>query len=286
MGLVVLSGDDYLAQATRLLQRMRLARPTGGIWEAADLHWWRRQERDTDAAGQLFWLDENGAPLAAVVLTEFHASVQCDVLVLPDDPVFATEVWEAALDRAEALAPTAEFPVRADDGPGGAALAEAGAVAWDEAGVVASWLAAEDRPEIAALAPGYRLTSRAGQDDRPHPMASRNGAEVGTRLRTCSLYDPELDLAVLAPDGSVAGYGLFWADPITKVGLVEPMRTEQEHEGRGIASHVLAVGLGLLAGRGCRRLKVSNDIGLYLRAGFVPLTAATASVYRVAAGRV
>ncbi len=205
------------------------------------------------------------------------------MLVLPDDPAFATQVWEAALDRAQTLAPAAEFPVRADDGPGTAALAAAGAVASDEPGVIASWLAARDRPDVGPLPPGYQLTSRAATDDRPHPMASRNGAEVGSRLRTCSLYDAELDLAVLAPDGSVAGYGLFWADPITKVGLVEPMRTEQAHEGRGIASQVLAVGLGLLADRGCQRLKVSNDLGLYLRAGFVPLAAATASIYRVAA---
>jgi predicted N-acetyltransferase YhbS len=84
---------------------------------------------------------------------------------------------------------------------------------------------------------------------------------------------------VEAPGGQVAGYGLFWADPVTGVGLVEPMRTEDGHQGRGIASHVLAAGLERLAARGCQRLKVSNDLGLYLRAGFRPLPAATAAVY-------
>ena len=84
---------------------------------------------------------------------------------------------------------------------------------------------------------------------------------------------------VEAPDGQVAGYGLFWADPVTGVGLVEPMRTEQAHQRRGIASHILATGLDRLAARACRRLKVSNDIPLYLRAGFRPLRTATAAVY-------
>jgi len=28
-----------------------------------------------------------------------------------------------------------------------------------------------------------------------------------------------------APGGEIAGYGLFWADPVTGVGLVEPMMT-------------------------------------------------------------
>ncbi len=46
------------------------------------------------------------------------------------------------------------------------------------------------------------------------------------------------------------------------------MRIEQAHQGRGIARHVLAAGRDGLAAHGCRRLKVSNDIDLYLRAGF------------------
>jgi hypothetical protein len=40
-----------------------------------------------------------------------------------------------------------------------------------------------------------------------------------------------------------------------------------------------------LAAHGCRRLKVSNDLGIYLRAGFGPDPAATAPVWtRPAAG--
>ena len=110
-------------------------------------------------------------------------------------------------------------------------------------------------------------------------MIARNGARVEQRLRECSLYRPELDLMVEAPDGRAAGYGLSWPDPVTGVGLVEPMRTEQAHERRGIASHILATGLDRLAAHGCQRLKVSNDIDLYLRAGFRPLRAATALIY-------
>jgi predicted N-acetyltransferase YhbS len=47
------------------------------------------------------------------------------------------------------------------------------------------------------------------------------------------------------------------------------MRTEAPYEHQGIAGHVLATGLGLLAAKGCTRLKVSSDGGLYTRAGFV-----------------
>ena len=72
------------------------------------------------------------------------------------------------------------------------------------------------------------------------------------------------------PNGEPAGYGLCWADPVTGVGLVEPMRTEEAHRNRGVASHILVTGLSRLAAHGCQRLKVSSDLGIYLRAGFEP----------------
>lgn len=275
----VVGGADYLRLATRLLQQIRLRSAEGGIWEAADVQWWSRQERPTDSYGQLFWLDEQGEPVAAVIVTDFFHDVQCDVLILPDQgtpqrSLPAAEIWHRALGRVRTLGITAEFPVRSDDAVGTAELTAAGYRPASQDGVVATWLAAADRPRVPALAAGYRLVSRADDVRLPHPLARRNGAEAEERLRRCSLYLPELDLSVEAPDGTIAGYGLFWADPVTRVGLVEPMRTEAEHQRCGIAAHILASGLDRLAVRGCGRLKVSNDIGLYLRAGFEPLRTA------------
>jgi GNAT superfamily N-acetyltransferase len=276
---VVVTGQEYLPLATRLLQRMRLASPAGGIWEAADLQWWSREERATDRDGQLFWRDEHGEPVAAVILTQFQGSVECDVLVLPENRELETDVWRAAIGRARGLGWNAEFPVRPESVVGIAELAGAGFAPGDEPGVISSWLDAGRRPRIPELAAGFCLMSRADEPGRPHWLAVRNGKDVEQRLRQCSLYRPDLDLAVAAPDGQTAGYGLFWADPVTGVGLVEPMRTEQEYRRLGIASHLLATGLDRLAAQGCRRLKVSNDLGIYLRAGFQPLLTATAAVY-------
>jgi predicted N-acetyltransferase YhbS len=64
-----------------------------------------------------------------------------------------------------------------------------------------------------------------------------------------------------------------------RMGRNEPLRTETGHERRGIASHLLAVGLDRLAANGCGRLKVANDLGIYLRVGFRPLSEATAAIY-------
>jgi predicted N-acetyltransferase YhbS len=276
---IVQDGLRYLELATTLLQRMRLAAADGGIWEAADIQWWHREQRPTDRAGQLFWLDEQGQPNAAFIATDFRTSVQCDVLVLPDDPGFEREVWRAAIHRASDLGARAEFVVRLDDSTGIGELTSAGYKQATERGVVSCWLAAASRRPIPPLAPGYRVLSRADAPDRPHVLIARNGSEVESRLRECSLYTPELDLLVEAADGQVAGYGLFWPDAVTGVGLIEPIRVEQVHQRLGIASHLVAVGLDRLAARGCRRLKVSNDRDLYLRAGFRPLLASTAVAY-------
>jgi GNAT superfamily N-acetyltransferase len=154
-----------------------------------------------------------------------------------------------------------------------------------------SWLDPADRREPRQPLPdGYRIVARADDRTRPHPMIRRNGAQIEQRLQRCSLYDPGVDLALLAPDGGVAGYALFWPDPVTGVGLVEPMRVEAEHAGRGLGAQLLDAGLRGLTARGCTRLKVSFEPGnlaavrLYVGAGFVRYRYDRTWLYARAAG--
>src|SRR5205823_948663 len=114
----------------------------------------------------------------------------------------------------------------------------AGFVATDERDVT-SWMRADDRPEVPAPPAGFTVAARSDHPDRPHHMRKRNGEHVAERLAECDLYDPDLDLVVLGPAGDVAGYALFWADPVTGVGLVEPVRTEDGYQGRGLGRCVL-----------------------------------------------
>ena len=105
---------------------------------------------------------------------------------------------------------------------------------------------------------------------RTHAATKRRAVEA--RLRQCSLYDAGLDLAVEATDGQTAGYALFWFDPVTKVGMVEPMRVEDAFQRRGLARAMLIAGLERLAERGATRLKVGYATEaareLYVGAGF------------------
>ena len=135
-----------------------------------------------------------------------------------------------------------------------------------------SWMDADQRPPVASVG-GFAIVDRVTRADRPHPMIARSGELVEPRLRQCSLYDPTLDLAVEDADGRVAGYALFWFDHSTLVGLLEPMRVEDEYQRRGLARMLLTNGLDRLARKGARRLKVGFETdaarNLYLSAGFV-----------------
>jgi GNAT superfamily N-acetyltransferase len=280
---VRVSGLQYLALATELLQRARLTHAEAGLWEAADLQWWWRTPRRSDAIDQIFWIDDDG-PVAGVVLTEWARGWGCDPIVVPGpSSVALPTVVARSIEAIDALGLEAvEILVRDDDVELRGLLAGAGFVADDdESGV--TWMDADDRPDVASVPEGFGLVDRT-QPTRPHPMRRRSGEGVEARLRQCSLYDPALDLAVEAADGQAAGYSLFWFDPVTKVGLVEPMRVEDAYQRRGLARAMLTAGLDRLAKRGARRLKVGygTDVArrLYVGAGFRVTSTSTSYRWR------
>jgi GNAT superfamily N-acetyltransferase len=278
------SGLEYLALATELLQRARLADAEAGLWEAADLQWWWRTPRRSDAIDHLFWIDDEG-PVAGVVLTDWGRAWGCDPVVVPRvSTVALPTVWAGAAETIDTLELEAvEVLVRDDDSELLGLLTEAGFVAdGDRSGI--TWMNALDRPEVATLPEGFVLVDRAQETTRPHPMRRRSGEEAEARLRQCSLYNAALDLAVEAPDGDTAGYALFWFDPVTEVGLVEPMRVEDAYQRRGLARAMLTAGLDRLAKRGARRMKVgyATDVarGLYVGTGFRVTSTSTSYSWR------
>jgi GNAT superfamily N-acetyltransferase len=272
-------GLDYLEAATSLLRRVRSAHPTRGLYEAADLQWRWRKPRSTDAFPQLFWFDEGSRPEAAVIATDAGDHLALDPIVLPDaSPAWVAHVIERGLAHVAAAGfATIKLEVDREDAVLRDVLARHG-FALKEDGLVETWLAADARPPRSELHPDYRSGTRLDTMTRPHHMIGRSGPEVEGRLRQTSLYRPDLDLVVLDRGGDIAAYGLFWFDPATATGLVEPMRTEAGHQRRGLARHVLTTGVDLLAEAGARRIKICFEPGnpasrsLYLSLGFEPVT--------------
>jgi GNAT superfamily N-acetyltransferase len=270
------TGLDYLETVTDLLQRIRLATPDGGVWEAADMQWAWRKDQHRDPAMATFWIDDSGRAVGGAVIMDWGEFVGCELLVHPKVGDLLPTMWSTTVDTLTRLrSRVIEMSLRDDDPVGISLASEAGFVAVG-ATYVSCWLDAANRPAVTQLAGGYTLYSRADAPDRPHHMIRRNGTHVERYLRDCSLYDPSLDLFVEAPDGSVAAYGLFWPDAITGVGLVEPMRTEDAHQGHGLARHILTAGVDGLARAGCERIKITyvddNPVSehVYLSTGFRP----------------
>lgn len=273
-------GLDALADVTALLQRVRSADPTAGLYEAADLQWWWSQrERSTDVVPQLFWFDRLGRPEAAVIATDAAPRMQLDPIVMPEaSPDLIAQVMARGLAHARAHGlDVVTLEIDRADHVLRDVLIGHGFAAEDD-GVVEAWLAADGRPASSPLPAGYRLSSRVDTAQRPHHMISveRNHPDPEPRLRQTSLYRPDLDLVVHDSNDCVAAYGLFWYDPATRTGLVEPMRTEDDHQRRGLARHVLTAGIDRLAAAGAERIKICYEPGnpasehLYLDVGFVP----------------
>ena len=257
------AGREYLQLITALLQRARLADEEAGLWEAGDLQWWWRRDQHGDPENARFWIDDDGVPVGAVIFTDWGDRWGCDVIAMPDDTELAVEsLWPHALDRIDRLsAMQVEVAVRDDDDVVAALLRGAGfaVVGAADHPAMSCWMPVHDRAVIPPLAAGYNLRSTAQRNADVHHMAARNGAHVAERLQECSLYLPELDLYIESPDGGVAGYGLFWADPVTHVGLVEPMRTEDIHQDKG-SRHAPPAALGARTPRPTRLHQVEGHL--------------------------
>jgi GNAT superfamily N-acetyltransferase len=91
----------------------------------------------------------------------------------------------------------------------------------------------------------------------PHPLERRCGGEIHQRLLGCSLYRPELDLSVRNTAGEVVAYCICWADFKNRFAMLEPMRTEQAWQGRGLGTALIAEQVRRLRGLGIDDLRVN-----------------------------
>ncbi len=265
-----LRGLDRLNATSTVLQRARLADPSHGIWEAADVQWWWRRPRSTDELALPVWFDDDG-PVAAVGLTDWDHAWQIDAFSA-SSAVSRDEVWNAALKVTDDFPGQALETLVSEDDALMVGLATQSGFAMTDNLSGTTHMDARDCPPVEQV-DGFVVVDRAARTDPPHPMVARNGEAVEERLRQCSLYDSTLDLCVVDVDGTIAGYAMFWFDDTTKVGLLEPMRVMDDFQRRGLARMLMMDGLNRLVTKGAQRLKVgfSAEPGrnLYVGAGFV-----------------
>jgi predicted N-acetyltransferase YhbS len=116
-------------------------------------------------------------------------------------------------------------------------------------------------------------------EHRPsYPPGAQSGHSqaIYERVRAAWLYDPDLDLVALAPDGSFAGCCIVWLDPATGVAEIEPLGVGPEHRRRGVAGALCHEALRRVANAGGREIVINSGPniaypapgGAYAKAGF------------------
>lgn len=268
-----LTGLTYLETVTDLLHRIRHEGAFAGLYEAADLHWWWREDDAADPERQQFWFDAENRPVACLLCFDAETVRHYDFFCLPSArQVIDGSILPLVVSRISRPGKVSMMNVRDDDRVLQRMLEEAGFVQTGAALVQTELV--EDPPKT-TLPPGFRLTSRVEDARLPHHLIRRNGPDVDRKLREGSLYRPDLDLCVRDEAGTVAAYVLFWMDPVTQVGLIEPVRTEEAYQRKGLARHVIAEGVARLRALGAESIRVSytadNDAAanLYHGLGFV-----------------
>ena len=90
-------------------------------------------------------------------------------------------------------------------------------------------------------------------------------------------YQPDLDLVVTAPDGSLAAFCIFWLGETaegTRLGTIEPMGVHADYRKLGLGKAILTEGLRRLQAKGAKHISVLTETNfdaaqaLYTSAGF------------------
>ena len=110
------------------------------------------------------------------------------------------------------------------------------------------------------------------------PPFDHDDVIAGRGTVALELFDevPDLDLLVVDSEGDHAAHALFWFDPTTSIGVVEPVRTVDAHQQRGLSRHLLTAGLARLAALGAERVSIGYEPDnpasghLYRSVGWVP----------------
>ena len=140
------------------------------------------------------------------------------------------------------------------------------------------------RPE-ARVADGYEVRGSRGLEEVCQRARAQYGAFSGSAdferyvarfadFMASPAYDPDLDVVAAAPDGQIGAFCITWPDPLTGVGLFEPVGTHPDFQRRGLGKAVMLAALERLQRLGMRQAIVTTGednlpaIKLYESVGF------------------
>lgn len=71
-----------------------------------------------------------------------------------------------------------------------------------------------------------------------------------TRFMQSPVYDPDCDVVAVSPEGQIGAFCIVWPDPLTGVGLFEPVGTHPDFQRKGLGKAVMREALERLRQRG------------------------------------
>lgn len=136
-----------------------------------------------------------------------------------------------------------------------------------------------------ALPPGYTVRGMGGASEAPSRARASYGAFQSKKewepylqnyrnFIQAPIYDPELDVVAVTPDGEIAAFAICWLDPVNAIGHFEPVGTHPDYQRKGLGRAVLYEGMRRMKARGMRTASVCVDgsnpagVGVYAAAGF------------------
>ena len=133
------------------------------------------------------------------------------------------------------------------------------------------------------LPEGFHLISLA--DDNDLPKLSRliwRGFDHGEAppddrlderrlMQSAPNYRKDLNLVVVAPDGTFASYCGLWYEPVHRLAYVEPVCTDPAYRRRGLATAAITEGIRRCAALGAEVACVGSAKPLYRSLGFDPI---------------
>lgn len=262
-------GEDDYKKIRRLLSDIcRVADGTGtspGDISIGDADWWRFNTDDVDVMERArIWLDGSGT----VVALTWPTSEQTETIIHPDHRALEEETIVWSEEQRAGSTPEDGQPLELnvsafdDDDVRIEILTRRGFERKDDH-LVYRRRPTDDLPDV-TLANGYQLRDMNGTPDLEQRTAahrsaftnSKMGVERYPRIMSAPTYRADLDLVAVAPDGTYAAFCIVWFDPVSELGVFEPVGCHADHRQRGLASAVMAEGMRRVGDLGARTVAV------------------------------
>ncbi|CAM4084047.1 GNAT family N-acetyltransferase [Deinococcus marmoris] len=271
---------DFLALLA-FLSDCNAAAPTAGYIQPGDLSWWLRQNEILNPPDCVEIFEDDAGKILGFTFN--NPLTWAAIQALPGTP---GAVLDDMLRHVRGRAGDAELTVAAFDGDGPLmeTLERQGFKRNGERMLQYEYHPADQGvPALPSLPAGFSFISIADHRELSaarvelhqavwHP--SRVTLTAYQHLRASPAYDPELDVALMGPDGQLVSYALGWFDPHARSGLMEPVGTHPEYRRSGLGHLTVQEVNRRLTERGSERTvivsfeKNAASVRLYASVGF------------------